>query len=190
MVYDCQSTLKSKIKNRRSGHLLGYMMKCLRAEGLELENPRIESWFHHFWTRVSCWNFVSLIFPHLSRYCTTFQMYSVIWHICYITLPPTFIWQFIFGYNILILIFKSGNKCLSQFPYQTYLTIALHEWSCYSVNPWMICLKLLILVTKTVARMELYGVFWFILVIENFSFILKARRSHQKYILTIFLFFL
>lgn len=25
-------------------------------------------------------------------------MYSVIWHICYITLPPTFIWQFIFGY--------------------------------------------------------------------------------------------
>lgn len=98
--------------------------------------------------------------------------------------------QFIFGYNILILIFKSGNKCLSQFPYQTYLTIALHEWSCYSVNPWMICLKLLILVTKTVARMELYGVFWFILVIENFSFILKARRSHQKYILTIFLFFL
>lgn len=97
--------------------------------------------------------------------------------------------QFIFGYNILILIFKSGNKCLSQFPYQTYLTIALHEWSCHSVNPWMICLKLLILVTKTVARMELYGVFWFILVIENFSFILKAR-SHQKYILTILLFFL
>ena len=80
--------------------------------------------------------------------------------------------QFIFGYNIVILIFKLGNKCLSQFPYQTYLTIALHEWSCYSVNPWMICLKSLILVIKTNKDwgMELYGVFWFILVINNFSF--------------------
>lgn len=97
--------------------------------------------------------------------------------------------QFIFGYNIVILIFKLGNKCLSQFPYKTYLTIALHEWSCYSVNPWMICLKSLILVIKTNKDwgMELYGVFWFILVINNFSFTLKARRSHQKYILTIFL---
>lgn len=60
--------------------------------------------------------------------------------------------------------FKYGNEWLAQFPCQIYLAVTFNEWFCqdvYESNSWMICVKISILVIKTVIGMDPYGAFQF-----------------------------